>query len=281
MQQRSSREEATQFLQSQVNEDQPFFLYLSYNAPHFGKGWNDGEGKTVNQLQPPHADLARVAHIEDITRRKYAAKVVNLDDAIGRVLRTLDEQKLAENTLVMFITDHGGDPTYGGANLPFRGSKATLFEGGIRVPCLMRWPAIIKSGSESHEVMWSIDLAPTLSQLCQAPQSSLPFDGIDFSRLLRNEEWKPGMRNLYWQLGKHDLLKRGSWMALRSGNWKYVRDDQDTEFLFDIKLDPYEKDNLLSHRGKRSVELNETILELAKRAQALGKEYYESQTVTD
>ena len=87
--------------------------------------------QTVNQLQPPPADLARVSQIRDITRRKYAAKVVNLDDAIGRVLTRIDDLDMSEKTLVIFITDHGGDPKYGGSNLPLRGDKATLFEGAF------------------------------------------------------------------------------------------------------------------------------------------------------
>ena len=141
-------DEVVSFLTSEKVADKPFFLYVSYNAPHFGKGWNDGEGTTVNQLQPPHEDLGRVSNIEDITRRKFAAKVVNLDDAVGRVLGTLDKTGLAQNTMVIFLTDHGGDPKYGGANQPFRGQKATLFEGGIRVPCLIRWPGVVKPNQE-------------------------------------------------------------------------------------------------------------------------------------
>jgi len=226
----------------QREASKPFFLYLSYNAPHFGKGWNDGEGKTVNQLQPPPNDLARVAQIEDITRRKYAAKVVNLDDAIGRVLKTLKTQELVENTLVIFITDHGGDPKYGGSNKPFRGSKATLFEGGIRVPCLMRWPKVIRAGSESDVVASSLDVAPTLCAL--AGETAGAFDGVDLSALLRGEKTELGPRELFWETGAHNELGRGRWQAIRHGEWKYVSDAEGKEYLFNIETDKLEQTNL-------------------------------------
>lgn len=231
-------------------ESKPFFLYLSYNAPHFGKGWNDGEGKTVNQLQPPADDLARVAKIEDITRRKYAAKVVNLDDAIGRVLTTLQSQKLDENTLVIFITDHGGDPKYGGSNKPLRGSKATLFEGGIRVPCLMRWPNVIQGGRESDEVTSSIDIAPTLCSLAGVGDLK-SYDGVDLSSLLRGEKSNFGPRELFWETGAHNELGRGRWRAIREGDWKLVIDSKGDEYLFDLRRDKLEQHNLRNTNAEK------------------------------
>lgn len=131
-------DEAVAYLKNEKPSERPFFLMIAYNAPHYGKGWDDGNQSPVNIMQPPPNDLARVGYIEDPTRRKFAAKVVNLDDGIGRVLEAIDTSGLKENTLVIFVTDHGGDPKYGGSNEPLRGQKAGLFEGGIRVPCLMR-----------------------------------------------------------------------------------------------------------------------------------------------
>lgn len=246
-------DEAIRFLDRP--QTKPFFLYLSYNAPHFGKGWNDGESKPVNQLQPPPADLVRVSSIQDITRRKYAAKVVNLDDAIGRVLASIKENDLAENTIVVFLTDHGGDPKYGGDNAPFRGQKATLFEGGIRVPCLVRWPGVIRPGSESDAVLWSVDIAPTLCAVCDVKAPALT-DGTDFSSLLRGEaEDQDRSRTLFWELGQHRELARGRWTAIREGNWKYVRDNEGQEFLFDIAADKSEQTNLLPQQGAVASEL--------------------------
>ena len=256
-------DEAIKFLGH--DRDRPFFLFLSYNAPHFGKGWNDGEAKPVNQLQPPPADLARVAHIEDITRRKYAAKVVNLDDAIGRVLKTLDARELA-NTLVIFLTDHGGDPRYGGANQPFRGQKATLFEGGIRIPCIMRWPEKIKPGTVSNAVVSSLDLVPTLCQLCDANTPPI-LDGKDISALFDgNRSADDDQRTLFWELGQHQELKRGTWSAIREGKWKFVRDDLGKAYLFDMSEDPFESQDL-------SVSHPKIFKLLAARANQLADEY--------
>lgn len=271
-------DEAIRFL-NQQNDDKPFFLYLSYNAPHFGKGWNDGEVKPVNQLQPPPADLARVSQISDISRRKYAAKVVNLDDAIGRVLARIDELGISEQTLVIFITDHGADPKYGGSNVPLRGDKATLFEGGIRVPCLMRWKGTIAAGVELDGLCWSLDIAPTLAKLAQATQSLPSFDGVDISPMLLGDSWKKPNRHLYWQTGKHDELGRGNWMALRSTKWKYVQDDSGGEFLFDIESDPSEKQNLLAN-GERSNSYQDIKQQLVNRASELRNEFGQSLEVS-
>ena len=119
-------DEAVAYLTKEERSERPFFLMLAYNAPHYGKGWDDGNKSPINILQPPPNDLARVSYIEDPTRRKFAAKVVNLDDGIGRVLEAIDASGLKENTLVVFVTDHGGDPKYGGSNLTAPRPKSRL-----------------------------------------------------------------------------------------------------------------------------------------------------------
>ncbi len=255
-------DEAVRFIAGQ-DKTTPFLLYLSYNAPHFGKGWNDGAGTTVNQLQPHPAHLARVSSIRDITRRKYAAKVVNLDDGIGRVLSALDNQQLTNRTLVIFITDHGGDPVYGGANQPFRDGKATLFEGGLRVPCLMRWPRHIQAGSVTDAVASSLDILPTICQLCGV-QYGGEIDGQDISTLLQDAAVVTRPRELYWELGAHDHLGRGKWMAIRQDKWKYIRDHQGREYLFNVADDPHEHENVASTRVAIRDKLRERSLEKSR-----------------
>ena len=125
-------------------KDKPFFLYLSYNAPHFSKGWDVGRQQVINFMQAKDSDLKAVRHIKDPIRRQFAAMVKSMDDGIGRVLNALKSKGLTENTLVIFMPDNGGDYKYGGSNLPLRGQKATLFEGGIKVPCVMQFPARVK-----------------------------------------------------------------------------------------------------------------------------------------
>ncbi len=236
-------EEAIDYLSSQKEREKPFFLYLAYNAPHFGKGYSPSEKKPVNLMQPQAAELKRVDFIEDKIRREFAAMTVSLDDGIGEVLNCLEEQGLEENTWVIFLTDHGGDPTYGGSNLPLRGDKATLFEGGIKVPCLMRWPARIKPGTSSDAVLSSLDLFPSFCEVAGVSGKLPIHDGGSLTGIL---DGNPGAtsRKLLWQTGSHAELGRESWIAYRDGELKYVSSPQEGEFLFDLNTDPNETTDL-------------------------------------
>ncbi|MBW3541905.1 MAG: sulfatase-like hydrolase/transferase, partial [Planctomycetes bacterium] len=219
-------DEAVRFLHRQETQ-RPFFLYLAYNAPHYGKGYDPGKREVTNILQARPEDLARVEDIEDPTRRVFAAMVRSLDDGIGRVLAALKERGIEENTLVVFMTDHGGDPDYGGANGPLRGEKATLFEGGIRVPCLMRWPGRIRPGIVHDFVGSGLDLFPTFCRLAGVDPGPYRCDGVDLSQYLFERRGKPPEnRELFWELAEE--------AALRSGPWKYVRTADGTESLFNL-----------------------------------------------
>ncbi len=260
-------EEAVAYLTHRSeNRDQPFFLYLAYNAPHFGKGYSPSDKAPVNLMQPQAADLKRVSSIEDKIRREFAAMTVSLDDGVGKVLAALDANGFRENTLVIFLTDHGGDPTYGGSNLPLRGDKATLFEGGLRVPCLMRWPGVIEAGSRSDDLLWSLDLFPSFCELAGIEPAGLPLDGESLVSVLRGEKGRPTQaRKLLWQTGSHAELGRKSWLAYREGELKYLNSPKDGEFLFDLKADPYEETDLKSAKP-------EVFQQLKARAENLASE---------
>jgi arylsulfatase A-like enzyme len=132
---------------------------------------------------------------------------------------------------------------YGGSNLPFRGIKASLFEGGIRVPTIMRWPGKIKPGTSSDAVLSALDLFPTFCQLAGLSSDLFEVDGTEMSSTILNGE-DAGPRELFWELGAHDELDRQPWGALLSDNWKYVNSPEDGAFLFDLSQDPYEKEDL-------------------------------------
>ena len=237
-------EEAISFLDQRDSNSAPFFLYLAYNAPHFGKGWSPSTQQPINIMQPQAADLKRVDFIEDKVRREFAAMTVSLDDGVGEVMDALKSNGLDENTLVIFLTDHGGDPVYGGSNLPYRGDKATLFEGGILVPSIMRWPGKIKAGSINNAVCSSLDLFPTFCDLAGISYDAGRIDGRSIRNAILSEAPLEADQALYWELGAHAELKRKPWSAVLLEDWKYLESPIDGEFLFNLAEDPYEKRNL-------------------------------------
>jgi len=226
--------EAVRFLEAQ-KPDRPFFLHLAYTAPHYGKGWDPERKKVTNILQAKKSDLARFSHVEDERRRTYAAMVASMDDGIGRVLDALRRSGLERDTLAIFISDNGGDPRYGGSNGPLRSRKGTVFEGGIRVPFLVRWPGRIKPGSVSRQVACGVDLFPTLCRLVGIDATGIELDGIDLTPTLL--EGRVVDRSLFWS-------SYGD--AYRQGPWKYVRTPEGNEMLFNLRKDPREQVDLAS-----------------------------------
>ncbi len=235
-------DDAIRFLDGQKGKKKPFFLFVPYNAPHFGKGYDPGKKSVTNILQAKKADLLRVKHIKDPVRRVFAAMVLSLDDGIGRILKAIKKNGQEKNTLVIFMTDHGGDPDYGGSNGPLRGEKATLFEGGIRVPCLMRWPGRIKPGVVVDSVCSSLDLFPTFCDLSGADAKKHALDGQRLTLEHLNGKARPS-RELFWELHTE--------AALRVGSWKYLRDAKGKEYLFDLMKDRDEKTNLAEKHADR------------------------------
>ena len=228
------------------SDPRPLYLHLSYNAPHFGKGWDAAAESTKNVMQPKPSDLEKVQGIKEPVRRAFAAKVIGLDASIGKVLDELDRQKMSNDTLVIFMTDHGGDPEYGGSNLPLRGDKATLFEGGIRVPCIVRWPERIAAGSESDTVACAIDWFPTFCDVVGMDRNRFPLDGKSLLTVLQGQLDQTSSRTLVWRTGAHAELDRKSWLAIRDGDWKWVRPPGVQAMLFDLASDPNEARDLAS-----------------------------------
>lgn len=218
--------------------DRPWYIHVAYNAPHFGKAWDEENETPLNTMQPKPADLEKVRSIQDPLRRSFAAKVVGMDAGIGKILAALDSTGQADDTLVIFMTDHGGDPKYGGSNQPLRGGKATLFEGGLRVPCLVRYPKLIAPRSTSDAVASALDWYPTLGELTGY---QLP-DDLDGQSLLPILSGKPkaAHRPIVWTTGSHAELGRKAWHAVRDGKWKWIQPPDKAAMLFDLSKDPNE-----------------------------------------
>jgi len=248
-------DEAVRYIED--NKDGPFFLMISYNAPHYGKGWDEKQQEFLNILQAPQDYMDKFTHIDDSTRRAYAAMVSCLDDGIGRVLGALRAQNLEQDTILIFTSDNGGSIPYGGCNAPFRGEKGTLFEGGVREPYVMRWPGRIEPGTTSRQVFSAIDMVKTLGAWTGCDTSKYTTDGIDLSQEVATGATRE--RELFWSGRRH--------AAVRSGDLKYVRTDEE-EYLFDLGDDPHETTDLKDREQREFERLKEACQDTLASMQA-------------
>ncbi len=226
------------------NRDQPFFLFVSFTAPH-------------GPLQPKPDVLERVSHIRQAKRRKYAGLIVSLDDNVGKILAAVDRNRLRENTVVLFTNDNGGQTQTGAVNDPLRGRKGMLFEGGIRVPWVMRWPKSIQAGSVVDDPVIAIDILPTMIAAAGGRvDTDWQLDGVNLLPRLtgRQDELEP--RSLYWRTGGTD----GTY-AIRDGHWKMIveRSGDRRRLLFDLSVDIGESKNVASDHPDRVQKLQEKL----------------------
>jgi arylsulfatase A-like enzyme len=186
-------------------KDKPFFLYLPFNAQHA-------------PLQPPQKYLDRFPEIKDDNRKKFAATMSAMDDAVGRVLAKVREMGQEENTLVVFFSDNGG-PTMQttSKNDPLRGRKATTLEGGIRIPFCMQWKGKIKPGTTYENPIIQLDLLPTALAAAGAkidPEWKL--DGVDLMPYLTGANSAKPHEVLYWRFGEQWAVRRGDYKLVAS-----------------------------------------------------------------
>ena len=216
--------EACDFIQRHAS--QPFFLTLAYNAVH-------------SPMQATDRHLEAFSHLPDIHRRIFAAMLAHLDESVGAVLAQLHSNGLEENTLVVFLSDNGG-PTreLTSGNGPLRGEKGTLFEGGIRVPFVARWPRALPAGKVVDTPVISLDLAATVLTAAGSGSPTAELDGTDLVALVKAPSSAP--RTLFWRMGQR--------AAMREGNWKIVRDGGPRQAgpwrLFNLAADVAEANDL-------------------------------------
>jgi len=233
-----------------AKDGKPFLLSLHFNAPHWP--W-EGPGD--------EAESQRVKALIDRdggSQATYARMVMQMDLQVGRVLGALKTAGIAQNTIVVFTSDNGGERF--ADTWPFSGKKTELLEGGLRIPALVRWPGHIRAGQTSNQVAISMDWMPTfLAAAGAVPDPSSPPDGMDLLPQL-TQGAAPVSRRLYWRY--HFNLQR----AMRDGDMKYLRIDGN-EFLFNVVDDPLERANLKGRQAdtfKRMVagyeEWNSTML---------------------
>jgi arylsulfatase B len=228
------------------SKEKPFFLYLAYNAVH-------------SPMQGTDAHMARFKDIPDVQRRIFAAMLTHLDESVGKLMAKLDANGQTENTIIVFLSDNGG-PTreLTSSNLPHRGEKGQLLEGGIRVPYAVTWPGVTKPGTVIKTPVIATDL--TAMAFAAAGVATPPdADGKDLRDLLANPAAGPLHETLYWRVGKNAALRAGKWKLFRAGaRWE----------LYNLEADPSESkdcsDLSAEHKAlkKTMVELWETWSEM-------------------
>jgi arylsulfatase A-like enzyme len=218
-----------------TRRDQPFFLFLAYNAPHF-------------PIEPPSDWLARVRQREpqlDEVRARNVAFVEHLDHGIGQVLATLDATGLATNTLVVFTSDNGGSLPHGQSNHPWRDGKQSHYDGGLRVPFIARWPGVVAAGSTHDYAGLTFDVFPTFLELAGA-RIPADLDAVSLATVLRGGGPPTELRELYFVRREGNLRYGGnSYEAIIRGDWKLLRNDPYSPLeLYNLALDPGETNNL-------------------------------------
>ncbi len=230
--------------------DKPFFLYLPFNAPH--TPIQDPDELDPKTGTAPHRDRNRTV---------YSKMVSRMDLAIGRVLAQLDAMGVAKNTMVLFLSDNGGDPN--GRNLPYRGTKSSVWEGGIRVPCCIRWPGRIAEGGTLAQPAMTMDLLPTILAAAGAKApASRAFDGIDLLPFLTSRR-AVVERTLFWRYKRGAARRK----AVRRGDWKYMN-DSGTEGLYNLAKDERETDNLLARHPEIAEDLKAKLAAWEREVQA-------------
>jgi arylsulfatase A-like enzyme len=231
-------EAALRFIDKQAENDQAFFLFLSYNAPH----------------TPMHATqkyLSRFTDIQDKKRKTYAAMVSAVDDGVGNVLRTLKDNGIEENTLIVFLSDNGGAHNNASQNTPLRGIKGSVYEGGFRVPFAMQWKGVIPANTRYEESVSSLDIMASIVNILDIKTNpKKPLDGVNIIPYLTGKKKGVPHEYLFWRKWEQNA------MAAINADYKLlkVKKNAETEF-YNLKNDVSEKENIKGSSSKKVQEI--------------------------
>jgi arylsulfatase A-like enzyme len=247
---------ACDFLKQQKPE-RPFFLYLAYNAPHA-------------PIQPPQEWLEKVQKRQpdiDPKRARLIALVEHLDDGVGKVLDTLKITGLNSNTLIVFTSDNGGQLDLGASNGSLRGSKGSMYEGGLKEPMAAAWPGRIKSGSHTERVCLMMDLFPTVLEAAGVPCRH-EIDGVSFLPTLLGKDAGSPERTLFFTRREGGVAYGGKTIdAVRQGDWKLLQNSPfGPQELYNLRTDPQERQNLFAKETKKVQELSAALRTHIQRA---------------
>jgi len=266
--------EAINIINNFSRSDNPFLMVLSYytvhvplNAPKdtINKYNEIAENKNLTRLFTEEEQVWPTEEIRTVrinqTHSTYAAMVEHMDANIGRVLNQLETTGLSENTIVFFTSDNGGLSTSEGSptsNLPFRGGKGWVYEGGIRVPFLVRWPDVGKAGIENSSVVTGLDIFPTIIEITGIETGTLDGNSI-VSKLKGNTQLteKPA----FWHYPHYSNQGGMPASAVRLGDYKYIlRLEDGRHHLYNLKLDPEEKNDIAAAQPQKTAEMKKMLL---------------------
>ena len=238
------------------NKDRPFFVTLSHHAVHIPV-------EATPQTSKKYRDKKKPA--DGVNHPIYAAMTEDLDASIGRILGKLDEWGLNENTIVVFTSDNGGlRKIYTGVgevistNAPLRDEKGTLYEGGIRVPFIVRWPAVTNPGSVCEEPATTADLLPTFCEIAGTKLPEQPIDGMGMTALLKDPTTSLNRTAVFFHYPHYHHSRPAS--AIRAGDWKLIEFLEDGQVeLFNLREDIGESKNLVQSEPERAKELQERL----------------------
>jgi len=248
--------EAIQFIEE--NKDRPFFVYLPHYAVHhpvMAKPEVIAKYKSKVDPKAPHK------------RPEYAGLIESVDDSVGRLLAKLDELKLSENTIVIFTSDNGGLASIT-TNLSLRGGKGTAYEGGVRVPLIIKWPGVTKPGSVCHEPVIGVDFYPTLLAMAGVPVPPGVLDGENIEPLLR-QSGSMKRDAIYWHYPHYHTCGATPYGAIREGDFRLVEfyEDNDVE-LYNLKDDIGETKDLAATLPEKTAALRQKLHDWRQRVDA-------------
>jgi arylsulfatase A len=258
-------DEAIDWLATKRDKAKPFFLAVWTHEPHLPI-------ESDPQFQKPYADL-------DEDFRQHHGNVTQLDHAFGKLMKALDEQKLADTTFVVFTADNGpeGDGTKGrtrGSTGGLRGRKRAMYEGGIRVPGIVRWPGHIKAGTTVDAPVVGSDLFPTVLGLCGVkPPADRTIDGADVLPVLTGKAAAVERKlPLYWRL---NMAPNNLRLAMRDGDWKMLASEDFAKVeLYDLKADPKEATDLSAKETERTAAMLKRLQALNAEIEAEGPDWW-------
>lgn len=234
-------ERAVDAVRARANRPDPFFLYVPFTAPHF-------------PMHAPQKYKDRFAHLP-WEKMIMASMISAMDDAIGDVLAELDAQQIRENTVVFFMSDNGPSreirnwldgtqtPYHGGSTANLRGHKFSLFEGGIRVPGMISWPARIPAGQVIDEPLAAMDVFPTLLRAAGGDPARFELDGEDISAVVTDGAASPH-EYLFWEQGNQTAVRWGDWKLVLNGQLEEHAEPAEAVFLSNVRADPSETTNV-------------------------------------